>query len=123
MTRSTAQSPGFEAAAALAVGTLDSAFAQLQHECSAAEDLRDRTDLMYLTSMAQLAACRGRHFIGAPTTVDETLIRPAEIVSALTAAHILLISCVKGLDSFEVLQFVDEVGTLCRQMRRHDQRH
>ncbi len=118
-----AVSPEFESAAAHAVGMLESASGLLQGRWDATDDLLDQTDLLYLSSMAQLAACRGWHFISEGSPVDVAVISVDELADKLAAAHHLLVEHVTGLDTFEVLQFVDEVGALCQGMRRYVQRH
>jgi len=122
-----AVSPEFESAAARVVWILDSASRHLQGKWDATEDLLDQTDLLYLSSMAQLVACRGWHFISDDTAVDvavDVAVNSVEeLADKLAVAHLLLIDHVTGLDTFEVLQFVDEVGALCREMRRYVERH
>ncbi len=123
MSTITAVSPEFESSAARAVGMLGSVSAHLQGMWDTAEDLLDQTDLLYLSSMAQLAACRGWHFISDDAPVDVAVNSVDDVADELALAHHLLVEHVTGLDTFEVLQFVDEVGALCREMRRYVERH
>lgn len=113
----------FEFSAARAVGMLGSVSAHLQGMWDATKDQLDQTDLLYLSSMAQLAACRGLHFISDETPVGAAVSSVDDVADELALAHHLLVEHVTGLDTFQVLQFVDEVGTLCLEMRRYVERH
>lgn len=122
-----ALSPQFDRSAAEAIGVLGSASVQLQRMCAVAGNRRDENDLMYLSSLALLAAHRGRHLVDeipAVDVVDAARGAAVEDLSALLAStHDELIEHTSGLDEFVVLEFVGEVGALCRGVRRYVEHH
>lgn len=93
-----AMSTEFEPAAARAVGVLSCASAHLQDIWNETADLRDQSDLLYLSSVAQLAACRGWHFISDDMSPELSIADVDHLVDELVAAHNLLIDHVTGLD-------------------------
>lgn len=117
-----AVSQGFGAATARTLGLLESMLTGLQGT-PYDTDLLDQTDRLHLSSTAQLAACRGWHVISDHPPVEAVSASFDTLSSDLADAHQQLVEHVTGLDTVEVLQFVDAVGTLCREMRRCVERH
>jgi hypothetical protein len=124
MTTVPARSPEFEHAARQAVGLLEAVSRRLQRLADEADDLVDRNDLFYLSSLAMLAGYRGAHFVaGAGGDVDPPVEDTGDLVDQAVSAHKLLVEHTSGLDPFEVLLFVGEVGALCVELRLHGKRH
>lgn len=73
---------------------------------------------MYLYSLALLADQRGRHLVGRlPDKIDVDEDR--DLAELLDSAHDRLTVQTTGLEPFVVLEFVSEVGAVCRGVRRY----
>lgn len=117
-----ALSPDFDRLATTAIGVLEVATVQLNRMCTDASELRDENDLMYLASVAQLAAQRGMHLVEViPDGAGDSA--PGDLVGLLATLHVQLVEHTSGLDDFVVLEFVSEVGALCRGVRRYGEHH
>jgi hypothetical protein len=88
-----------------------------------ADDLADRNDLFYLSSMAMLAGYRGARFVGEGIDLDRSVDETGDPVDQAVSAHKLLVEHTSGLDPFQVLEFVGEVGALCVELRLYGKRH
>jgi hypothetical protein len=121
-TTASARSPEFEPAARQAVGLLESVSRRLQRLAEEADDLGDRNDLSYLSSLAMLAGYRGAQFAGQGGQLDRPVDDTGDLVDLAVSAHKLLVEHTSGLDPFEVLLFVGEVGALCVELRLHGKR-
>lgn len=114
-------SPGFDHAVTEVLAVLDTTSTRLERMYASAENLLAENDLDYLLSLSQLAEQRGLHL------VDEIPPRMhmletddlADLTDQLAAAHDDLIENSSALDDFVVLEFVNEIGALCRGMRRY----
>jgi hypothetical protein len=118
-----AASPEFQHAARQAVGLLESVYRRLQRMAEEADDQAARNDLFYLSSMAMMAGYRGAHFVGEGVDLDRSVDETSDPVDQAVSAHKLLVEHTSGLDSFEVLEFVGEVGALCVELRLYGKRH
>jgi len=121
ITTSTA-SPEFEKAAVKAIGVLEAAKVQLQRMRADVHEFEEERELMYLCSLALLAGQRGRHLVD--EYLDEVNIAPdRDLAELLSSSHDQLIAQTSGLEPFVVLEFVSEVGALCRGVRRYVHHH
>ena len=120
ITTNHAPPPTFQDAADNAIELLEATYAYLNQKSAGAANSRDEGRLLYLSSLAQLAACRGCHFGG-----DKIGIQPAEpdgsLFDQLVDTHERLVEQLPSLASFAVLEFVNDIGSLCRGMRRYVQ--
>jgi hypothetical protein len=115
-------SPQFEQAAVKAIGVLDAAKLQLQRMRADVHEFEEEQELMYLCSLALLAGQRGRHLVD--EYLDEVNIAPdRDLAELLSSSHDQLIAQTSGLEPFVVLEFVSEVGALCRGVRRYVHDH
>ncbi len=79
---------------------------------------------MYLCGLALLTHHRGRHIVeDIPAEYDIDEDTASDLTRRLVAAYEHLIEHTSGLDPFFVLEFVDDVGTLCREVKRYVERH
>ena len=121
LTTSTA-SPEFEQAAVKTIGVLDAAKLQLQRMRADVHEFEEEHEVMYLYSLALLAGQRGRHLVD--EYFDEVDIAPdRDLAELLRSSHDQLIAQTSGLEPFVVLEFVSEVGALCRGVRRYVHDH
>ena len=114
--------PDFDQLATTAIGVLEVASVQLNRMCTDASDMRDENELMYLASIAQLAAQRGMHLVEEIPDVAGNSAR-GDLVGLLATMHVQLVEHTSGLDDFVVLEFISEFGALCRGVRRYVQHH
>ena len=115
-------SPEFGQAAVKAIGVLDAAKVQLQRMRADVHEFEEENELMYLCSLALLAGQRGRHLVD--EYLDEVDIAPdRDLVELLCSSHDQLIAQTSGLEPFVVLEFVSEVGALCRGVQRYAHDH
>ncbi|KAA1397838.1 hypothetical protein [Aeromicrobium ginsengisoli] len=121
-TATSTTSPEFEQAAVKAIGVLGAAKVQLQRMRADVHEFEDEQELMYLYSLALLADQRGRHLVD--DYPDEVYIAPdRDLTELLSSSHDQLIARTSGLEPFVVLEFVSEVGALCRGVRRYVHDH
>ena len=115
-------SPQFEQAAVNAIGVLGTATSQLQRMRADVHEFEPEHELMNLHSLALLADQRGRHLVDLfPDNID--IDHDRDLAELLDSAHEHLIAQTTGLEPFVVLEFVSEVGALCRGVRRYVHGH
>lgn len=119
-----ATSPHFERAAAHAMGVLATAMAQLRGMEDDAQEVSDKHEVMGLYTVALLSHHQGRHIVeDIPDEYDIEEISPSDLPDLLIDAHLRLVEHTSGLDPFFVLEFVTEIGILCREVKRYVERH
>lgn len=117
-------SPQFDQAAVNAIGSLWAARTQLTRMRTDAHEVEDEHELMHLCSLALLADQRGRHFVDdCPEEAGGEHTHCQDLVGLLNSSHDQLIAQTSGLEPLNVLEFVNEVGALCRGVRRYVHRH
>lgn len=121
-TTTSTTSPEFEQAAVNAIGVLGAATVQLQRMRADVHEFDDEHELMHLYSLALLAGQRGRHLVHEyPDEISVALDR--DLAELLSSSHDQLIDQTSGLEPFVVLEFISEVGALCRGVRRYVHDH
>jgi hypothetical protein len=70
-----------------------------------------------------LAWHRGRHLLDADDDLKADSDRSGDLKHLLRAAHSQLVDELTGLEEFEVLEFVAEVGAICREVTTHVHAH
>ena len=121
-TTTSTTSPEFAQAAVNAIGVLGATKVQLQRMRADVHEFDDEHELMYLYSLALLAGQRGRHLVDEyPDEVDVAPDR--DLAELLSSSHDQLIAQTSGLEPFVVIEFVSEVGALCRGVRRYVHDH
>lgn len=113
--------PQFARATIDGLSVLSNAQSQLKRQHQSAERPIDQFELMQLCTLSLLTFHRGLHLVdGVPElveTVDEL-----DLVNSLVTAHDELVAHTSGLASFSALQFVNEFGELCRQVKAYVER-
>jgi len=115
-------SPQLEQATVNAIGVLGTATTELRRMRADVREFEAEHELMYLYSLALLADQRGRHLVGRlPDKIDVDEDR--DLAELLDSAHDQLTAQTTGLEPFVVLEFVSEVGAVCRGVRRYAHGH
>ena len=115
--------PSFEAALSRAIGLLASASRQIDQMPVADRSPIASYERLHLSTGALLAANRARQLLPYDLLLDEPDEANDRPTSQVIAAHELLIGQLHGVEPFELLELVAEVGNLCQEMRRHDRLH
>ena len=115
--------PTFEAALSRAIGLLASASRKFGRMTPADPSAAAEYERLHLSTGALLAAHRARHLLPADLLLDEPIDTHTSPTAQVIAAHELLIGQLHGVEPFELLELVAEVGNLCQEMRRHDRLH
>ena len=115
--------PSFEAALSRAIGLLASASRQIDQMPVADPSPIAAYERLHLSTGALLAANRARHLLPYDLVLEELDEANDSPALQVIAAHELLIGQLHGVEPFEVLELVAEVGNLCQDMRRHGRLH
>ena len=115
--------PTFEADLSRVMGLLMSASRQIDRMPVADRSPMAAYERLHLSTGALLAANRARHLLPYDLVLDEPDEANDSPTSQVVAAHELLIGQLQGVEPFELLELVAEIGNLCQEMRRHDRLH
>ena len=115
--------PTFEADLSRVMGLLMSASRQIDQMPVADRSPIAAYERLHLSTGVLLAANRARNLLPYDLVLDEPDEANDSPTSQVIAAHELLIGQLQGVEPFELLELVAELGNLCQEMRRHDRLH
>ena len=113
----------FETAVSQAIGLLMAASRQIDQMPPAEATAVSEYELVHLSTGALIAAHWARHLLPVDVLIDEPAVTHAIPIDQVIGAHELLIGQLHGIEPFELLELVADVGNLCQDLRRYDRLH